>query len=59
MNLTKQKRFTSLVIIATVIGGIAATLTSCSESSTTVEDYVGVPISIYIGDNANIVFTVE
>ena len=23
------------------------------------EDYVGVPISIYIGDNANIVFTVE
>ena len=45
MNLTKQKRFTSLVIIATMVGVLAATLSSCNESSTTVEDYVGVQTS--------------
>ena len=45
MNLTKRNSFTSLVVIATVIGGLAAAMSSCSESSTTVEDYVGVQTS--------------
>lgn len=45
MNLTKQNRFTSLVVIATVIAGFTTALSSCQESSTTVEDYVGVQTS--------------
>ena len=46
MKLTKQNRRASLVIMATVIGGFATMLLgSCGESSTTVEDYVGVQTS--------------
>ena len=43
MNLTKKKRFTSLVLATAVLAGFA-TLSGC-ESSTTVEDYVGVQTS--------------
>lgn len=43
MNLTKRKTFASLVLTTAVFAGFA-TLTGC-ESSTTVEDYVGVQSS--------------